>query len=130
MWDRDPRLRKGRVGVTIILTKRKLYEFFLFERGWIAKSNSSGSYSGIYYYKWIRNDDENSDMADWPTGSQTLPICSWSCFSSVWASKCPIIKVRPPSRDICTDCFIFKNMSKFNTIRKDLGRYEDDDIDE
>ena len=116
------------------VTNKKLYELFCFDRVWVSKSTATGSYSSTSTYKLRRNDDDHGDMADWSSASQPGTICSWSCFCSLWTRKCPLIKVRPPSRDICTDCFIFRNMHKFSAIshnKKDyLWRDEDDDIDE
>ena len=60
-----------RNGVTLpaFYSKRKMYEEFCFINGWKVKSDNRGVYPRLKDYPEQPFDDENGDMALWPTGS-------------------------------------------------------------
>jgi len=94
-------------------TKRQLYERYCYERGWIGKSNAKGTYPPIQEFRNRPNDDENGDLALWPSGSLQQDICSWRQFHRLWMETLPHIKIRPPALDTCVACNIFRNISKY-----------------
>ena len=72
---------KGILELPPSYTKRKLYERFCFENGWIASADAKGNYSAWNQYKLRPHDDINEEMAAWPSEtSVTQVICSWATF--------------------------------------------------
>ena len=61
-------------------SKRKLYERFCFEHGWIARANAKGNYKEWRNYPERVHDDHLGDMASWPQSSYPQIICSWGSF--------------------------------------------------
>jgi hypothetical protein len=83
-------------------SKQGVYARFCFERGFVVTSTHSGNTK-----KSPRTDqlwNENNKQR----------ICSWSSFTNFWEAHYPLIRIGSPSADICTDCHIFFNKSKFN----------------
>ena len=104
-------------------TKRGIYERFCYERGWIARSASNGSYPPINKYEErpFDNDvdDDNDDqsvegsLSLFPSGSTRAERCSWNTFSLIWNKYLPYLSVRSPSKDTCVQCNVFRNGSKY-----------------
>lgn len=115
---------KGVMELPSYMTKRKLYQKFFFGRGWVVHPDHNGNYGPSARFYNRKHDDENGDMADWPTNSQSQPICGWTAFRNIWKRRCMLIKVRPVSSDICTECFMYKNLSMFAAISRPTKNHE------
>ena len=100
-------------------SKRQLYQRFCYEKGWIAKCNAKGTYPPINQLKRRPFDDENEEMALWPTGSIPGEVCSWRSFLRTWNTYLPFLKIRSPAHDTCVSCNIFRNRSKYLASRDD-----------
>ena len=122
---------KGVMELPSFMRKRDLYRRFFFERGWVAREDAKGNYHKTSNYDKRLHDDEWGDLAEWPSGSVAKEVCCWETFYGIWERKLPLIKVRPRSRDICTDCFVFKNLYKFKFHRMttSVSTNEDDGND-
>ena len=96
-------------------SKRMLYERFCYEYGYIAKTRSAkGNYSSTALFPLRPHDDENGDMALWPSScTPALSVPSWKSFNNIWDSECSNIKIRAPSVDMCMACTVFHNRSKY-----------------
>ena len=82
-------------------SKRAMYARFCFERGYVITTNARGS-----AIKTERSD------ANWRVEDQKM-ICSWWAFLVFWDTNYPKIRLGSPSADICTDCHIFFNRTKY-----------------
>ena len=60
------------------------------------------------------------------SGSMCYPVCSFFTFRKLWKDNFPLLKIRPPSEDICLQCHVFKHQFKF-TIN---CRYNHNDSDD
>ena len=81
--------------------------------------------------------EERSDV-EWNIVNKKT-ICSWQKFLKFWKQHYPKIRLASPSADICTDCHVFFNRSKFagagtdlnpnsinnNTTRNEINGYDD-----
>ena len=85
-------------------SKRRLYYKYCFNRGYVLKADAKGKIPAVKNYP-LR--DFNND--DWPIGSRPLPVCAWITFRRFWKANYPKMKIRPPSRDTCVECWKFKN---------------------
>jgi hypothetical protein len=85
-------------------TKRKLYEHYCYQRGWVPGRTADGSHGRVHSYEPRENDEE-----EWPIGSVSLPVCSWWSFRSFWKKEYPNLRIRPQSEDICDECVVFAN---------------------
>ncbi len=72
------------------------------------------------------NDDDLDDMALWSTGLVCIPVCTYHTFCSLRKKFLPLIKIRPPSEDICLQCHVFRNQFKFNTKQSKAKLYDAD----
>ena len=81
--------------------------------------------SGIYYERPF--DDENGDMALWQTGSIKVPVCTFHKFCTIRKTNFPLMKIQPPSEDICLQCHVFKNQFKYSLKQKHKDEDEDND---
>ena len=104
---------KGIIELPPSYTKRKMYERFCYENGWVAKADARGNYKEWKNYELRCNDDHLGDLSEWPSSSVPQVICSWSTFTSYWAKFRPKLRIRPPSRDTCLQCNIFRNRVKY-----------------
>ena len=93
-------------------SKRGVYARFCFERGFVVTSTHSGNTK-----KSPRTDQLWNE-------SNKKRICSWSSFTNFWEAHYPLIRIGSPSADICTDCHIFFNKSKFNAGDEDTTTVE------
>jgi hypothetical protein len=75
-------------------TKRKLYEHYCYQRGWVPGRTADGSHGRVHSYEPRENDEE-----EWPIGSVSLPVCSWWSFHSFWKKEYPNLRIRPQSED-------------------------------
>ena len=110
-------------------TKRKLYQKYCWENGWHVRSANNGEYPKLREYPKRTNDDDMGDLALWPSGSMCYPVCSFFTFRKLWKDNFPLLKIRPPSEDICLQCHVFKNQFKF-TIKRRYNQNESDDESE
>ena len=84
-------------------SKRNVYGRFCYERGVIITTTAGGN----------EIKTEKSDKEWDPTNKKR--ICSWPTFLTFWAENYPLIRIGTASADICTDCHIFFNRSKYTT---------------
>ena len=99
-------LRDGEEGTIELPTswsKRAVFARFCYERGYIITSNARGNIQKT----------ERSD-AEWRIENKKT-ICSWWKFLKFWESHYANVRLASPSADICTDCHIFFNRSKYTT---------------
>ena len=108
-------------------TKRKLYQKYCWENGWHVKSSNNGEYPKLRDYPKRPNDDELGPLALWPSGSMCYPVCSFFTFRRLWKLNFPLLKIRPPSEDICLQCHVFKNQFKFTFKKRYVESNTDDD---
>jgi hypothetical protein len=94
---------KGAIDLPSHITKRKLYELWVWSRGWRVTSDSKGSYPPLEKYEKRKPDE------DWLEYSESIPVCSWSSFLNVWKEEFPLMKISAPSCDVCGECYIYKN---------------------
>ena len=100
-------LRDAEVDVVELPTawsKRAMYARFCYERGYVMTTNARGA-----YVKTERSD------AQWNEENEKT-ICSWKKFLSFWESEYPLVRIAAPSADICTECHIFFNRSKYAVL--------------
>ena len=110
-------LRDAEVDVVELPTawsKRAMYARFCYERGYVMTASPRGS-----YVKKERSD------AQWNEENKK-PICSWGKFISFWQTEYPLIRIASPSADICTDCHIFFNRSKYAVAAENLSDRDND----
>ena len=67
------------------------------------------------------------ELALWPSGSMCYPVCSFFTFRKLWKDNFPLLKIRPPSEDICLQCHVFKNQFKYTIKRRYNQNNSDDD---
>ena len=99
-------LRDGEEGVLELpssWSKRSVYGRFCFERGIVVTSTHTGNILKA----------ERSDPGWDPNNKK--PICSWWAFLKFWEKEYKNIRIASPSADICTDCHVFFNRSKYAT---------------
>ena len=89
-------------------SKRSVYSRFCLERGYVVTS----SHSGIIKRKKRGEDD------DWNV-AHTKTVCGWSTFLRFWDQNYPLIRLASPAADICTDCHIFFNRTKYVVAAED-----------
>jgi len=105
-------LRDAEVDVVELPTawsKRAMYARFCYERGYVMTTNARGA-----YVKTERSD------AQWNEENEKT-ICSWKKFLSFWESEYPLVRIAAPSADICTECHIFFNRSKYAVAAENLN---------
>ena len=92
------------------MTKRQLYAQWCWQRGWkvVMDSRSEGSYVNTKNYLKRPHDDSN-EVPLWPTGSNSLEVCSWPKFNNYWKQNFPHLRLRKRGADTCTDCLKFVN---------------------
>lgn len=112
---------RGHVQLPSSFTKRKIYETYCFQNGWVARADAIGNYKKVVNYKEREHDDENGDMAEWPRGSTVHEVCSFSTFLNIWAKYLPYLSIRPPSMDTCLHCHIFRNQAKYKDRVQFIG---------
>ena len=84
-------------------SKRSLYERFCFERGCKVHTSAKG----------ITKLKERTDP-NWLASNLEFKYCpNWTSFFDFWAKEYPIIRIRQPVRDNCTDDCIFFNRHRF-----------------
>ena len=91
-------------------TKRALYYRWCKERGWGVSADARGG---------LRKVQHPVPLAD------SKDICDWKTFRAFWRKNYKKVVVRAPSRDICGDCYVFKNQHKY----RKRPRKEDNDSD-
>ena len=68
------------------------------------------------------HDDHLGVMASWPSTCNAKEICSWATFYYIWKNKREKIRIRPPGRDTCMQCNIYRNQSKYlNDANADIN---------
>ena len=92
-----------------------MYLQYCWNNGWKPVSNGKGGYVSIASYKHRHKDDKYGDMALWPKNSICLPVCTFHTFRKIWMEHFPLMKIRHRSKDICLQCHILKNVSKYNS---------------
>ena len=97
-------------------SKRAMYARFCFERGYVITTNARGS-----AIKTERSD------ANWRVEDQKM-ICSWWAFLVFWDTNYPKIRLGSPSADICTDCHIFFNRTKYASPSDDSSTSNSSEI--
>ena len=109
-----------------------MYEQYCFNNGWKVRHTPRGFYGRLSDYKPRPNDDHLDSMAFWPTGSISIPVCTFPTFCSLWKKFFPLMKIRSPSEDICLQCHVFKNQFKFNSKQAKAKAYDtsSDDTDD
>ena len=108
-------------------TKRKLYQKYCWENGWHVKSANNGEYPKLRDFPKRPNDDEMGPLALWPSGNMCYPVCSFFTFRRLWKNNFPLLKIRPPSEDICLQCHVFKNQFKYTFKKRYDSNSTDDD---
>ena len=68
-------------------TKRKIYERFCYENGWITKSDAKGIYKSWTNYEHREHDEHLGVMASWPPTCYAKVICCWRTFFYTWKNK-------------------------------------------
>lgn len=93
------------------LTKRKSYERFCYETGWMIRVNNQGALeSKVERYPGVPS-HELPVLG--PCGLSFCPeIPSWTAYRTFWANHYPFLKVSRPSEDICGMCFQFHQAYK------------------
>ena len=95
-------------------SKRAMYARFCFERGHVVTTTATG----------ITKTTERSD-AQWDNGNKKT-ICHWKTFLSYWENNFPQLRIAAPSADICSECHVFFNRSKYAVAAsKPLDRTKD-----
>ena len=82
-------------------SKQAVYARFCFERGSVINTDDRGCIT-----KTTRTDGQ------WNAGDEKR-ICDWHTFLIFWDKHYPLVRIAPPSTDICTDCHIFFNREKY-----------------
>ena len=83
-------------------TKRKLYERWVWESGWVANAGGGdSSYGSLVPYK-PRNHDEKL------LSCQQQPIVCKATFLNCWRTKFDTIKIGRLAKDTCADCWGYK----------------------
>ena len=81
-------------------TKRKVFERYVFSRGYKIKANSAGIYP--------KKDDwpvRDFDEVDWPVGSTPRPVPSDNYFHKYWKNNFNNLWIKKTSRDTCNECW-------------------------
>jgi len=108
-----------------------LYERFCFEHGWIARADAKGNYKEWMNYPERVHDDHLGDMASWPQSSYPQIIFSWGSFWDIWKKHRNKIQIRPPGRDTCLQCNIFRNQHQYlGSENNDINLFESSDFNE
>ena len=108
-------------------TKRKLYQKYCWDNGWHIKSGNNGEYPKLRDFPKRPNDDEMGPLALWPSGNMCYPVCSFFTFRRLWKNNFPLLKIRPPSEDICLQCHVLKNQFKYKFKKRYDSNSTDDD---
>ena len=94
-------------------SKRAVYSRFCYERGFVMTSTPRGNIK-----KTERSDPE------WNNENHKT-ICSWGTFLHFWNRHYPMIRLGPPAADICTDCHVFFNRTKYMVPALDTNQDDD-----
>jgi hypothetical protein len=93
-------------------SKWHLYSRFCYERGWRIKTDDIGVDK-----KERRTDGEYAPNQADEDSKEPEPICSWPRFWNFWNEHYYHLKLRKLTKDICGDCFIYFNRSKYDGSR-------------
>ena len=106
--------KSDHVYLPMTMSKRKIYEYFVFVAGYKIKSDRKGNYGRLCDYP-IR---DNHDLL-WPVGSTCLPVCSWTSFRKGWRTHFPKLYIRKKYTDVCLVCFYYRNKFRYKQYKDD-----------
>jgi len=98
---------EGLVELPSYFTKRSLYKRFMYEGGWVVKTNAKGNYVAA-----TERDDEH-----WTADDKLQALMSWTSFRIYWREHFPNLRIRSKSEDVCGECQIVAMRMKYNTYR-------------
>ena len=90
-----------------------MYGRFCFERGYVVSYTHNGN------TKTTPRTDEQ-----WEAGNEKR-ICSWQWFLTFLDINYPLVQIKSASADICTDCHIFFNRTKYTTANEATAEEDD-----
>ena len=82
------------------MSKRRMYEKWCWEQGWIAKKKvrATSQYVNTEQYDKRPNDDD-AEWPLWPSSQECKQVCAWPTFWKYWVDNYPNIKVRAKGAD-------------------------------